>query len=352
MKKILLVDYIGDSDQKGHPVGHPLNVGKIYADLLKNDFQILRAVPYNFAQYFDNVVCTFKWYAVRATNQVLLNYIHEYLNLNKLNRMYKNENFWFYNTDYVLYLWLMLHRKRSGMVLCFTYVNVPSSENCLIKCIKNNLIKAASRKIDLFISSNIDFCKEYISSFYMPDYYFIPEKYNRYLTKKENLAVCVGTVTSQNKQIIELIEAFNENGYSLVIAGQFYEQELYEKAKRIAKKNITIINKFISDDEYYGLLGKAKFSVLPYIVSSYIHKTSAVILESIFLHAIPIAPKFILEKNNIEGIGYCNINELKNVKTFIDAMFMDEEKFYKRYDMNEISSKLLLRIQDLSKNKN
>jgi hypothetical protein len=70
-------------------------------------------------------------------------------------------------------------------------------------------------------------------------------------------------------------------------------------------------------------------------------RTSGVLIESMFLHTIPIAPRKLLEANGIQGIGYDNIEELKDVNIFNYNCQVDYNNVLAEYDRNVIRQKLL-----------
>lgn len=332
---IVLIDYIGDSTFDGIPVGHPINIAKEYKKLIGDSYEVKFIAPSNTKGKLDIMGKGLLFYAIRGKSgikSVLRNYLIEYKNLQSIRKTLYTENVWFYNTDYLLFLWLFFTKRSKHKVICSTYVNIPHNQSAISKFIKHKLLKVASKKIDLFVYSNKDFECPYTKTFFMPDYLYCPNIYKdyRYLPKKEK-AVSVGTISSDNKEILELIDVFNELKYPLEIAGKFYDEVLYQKALEKKNENIIIRNIFVEDHEYYRLLAEAKFSILPYRLSAYNHKTSAVILESIFLNSIPVAPSYILDKNDIDGIFYESIQDLKKV----DLFNIDIDKFNYKKLLNE-----------------
>ena len=60
-------------------------------------------------------------------------------------------------------------------------------------------------------------------------------------------------------------------------------------------------------------LASYKYVVLPYDAKCYDGRTSGVLLESIFVGAIPIAPKALLHQNGISGLGYTRLSEIEEL---------------------------------------
>ncbi|MCR1839491.1 hypothetical protein [Murimonas intestini] len=338
-KKLIMVDYIGNSSEDGNPIGHPIKVALDNKKLLDDFCKIEYLAPNNSRNKLNFDGKGLPYYAIRGKSgfyMLIRNYWIELLNLHKVLKVFYESNTWFYNTDYVLFLWLIFRRKSKNKVLCSTYVNIPEDQLAFVKKIKKLLIRLASKKIDLLIYSNKDFNCKYTKTIYMPDFLYDSEKYSKYNTDiKKSKVISLGTISEGNKEIIEMIEAFNESGYPLEIVGKFYDEDLYHRALNIKKNNVIIRNEFINDDLYCSLLAESKYSILPYREAAYKHKTSSVILESVFLKAIPIAPQFILDKNEISGIGYNSISELSKINLdYVDC---------NKYNYNELIKKKYLK---------
>ena len=82
------------------------------------------------------------------------------------------------------------------------------------------------------------------------------------------------------------------------------DEKRYNKLKIKCDGNIIIKNNNLSYIDYLSKIAESKFVILPYKESSYSNRSSGVLLETIFLGSIPIAPKFLLNFNNIKGVDY------------------------------------------------
>lgn len=318
MQKIFLVDYIGDSISTGEPVGHPIHVSNEYYHMLKEEFSLETVAPFNALSKVENKKTTaLKYYALRdlpKKSMIIKNHIREYKNLNQVNKTCKNELLLFYNMDYLLYLWLILHSVKQRKIVVVTYVSIPETDSFLSKLIRKTLLKYASSKISLFLYLNRDFTETIEKKLFLPDYFYDKDKHKIYSKdNRKEQAVCLGTVSTNTKQILELVDIFNKNQYPLIIAGKFYSEELYEIVMNKKNSNITVKNEYISKNEYYSLLGESKYSILPYNMQNYMNKTSGVILDSIFVGATPIVPNVLLNRIGVCGIGYNDIVELEKI---------------------------------------
>lgn len=62
--------------------------------------------------------------------------------------------------------------------------------------------------------------------------------------------------------------------------------------------------------------------------------TSGVLLESIFLKSIPVAPQKLLDYNGINGIGYGDLEEI-NTNTFVKQLTNENNLDKYMFDYNQ-----------------
>lgn len=210
------------------------------------------------------------------------------------------------------------------------YYNKPISNSNTEK--EKHLFEVAQKKIKGILTSIGDIEKETtVPICQVPDYFptAVPEK------------AILGTIdfvilgtASWAKNYEMVVQTLNESEYSCVIAGKFEDENRYEKLVSIAKKNIKIYNKYISDVEYKSILSKARYVVLPYDKEHYKEKSSGVVLEALYAGKPVIAPRIqsflfveeygigLLYDNSIdEIIDECNsrYSELVyNIKKYVE----------------------------------
>ena len=129
---------------------------------------------------------------------------------------------------------------------------------------------------------------------------------------KDDKVVCLGTMNPY-KELEKLVDVFNTNGIRLEIAGKFLNRQRCIDLQHRAKDNVIVENVVLSEDDYYRKLAGAKYSILPYNMKVYGGRTSGVLLESTYVGTIPIAPKRLLEENEVLGLGYQMLEELSDV---------------------------------------
>lgn len=359
MSKIALIDYMGDSMENGRLVGHPVNAGNLYIDMLQEKHQLYSVAPANEVDSlhtFDSIALQYN--AIRGKKgqaQIVKNYFNEIRNLHDIWESCDSQDIlFFFNVDYVLYLFLMFHRKRK--VICHKYTCIVESEPIVSKLLKKFLLYFSRNKISLQLFSNYNFKTYASSNLFVPDFLYCKEMFDKYRNNvKLEKTVCVGTMSDSVKELKKLVEVFCKIDYPLEVVGQFFDTNLYEELLRIKSTNITIRNQFISNDEYFSIIASAKYSILPYRVSCYQHKTSGVLLESFFLKSIPIAPNAILQNCKIDGIGYENINEL----SAMDLYHFDTSSILNTwdsvvsdtYDLSKNAQRILKEIDKIERNR-
>ena len=332
-KKILLAEQWGSCDAQGKTIGHTSKVLNEYVDLLKDSFEINVIAHPNLLETADEgCFCSIKHleYSIcEEEKKTSVIRIKDKIKLFKnIHRIWKQKGYdiiWFFRGDFFLLMYALFHRKVGGTkYYCLMYHN--QYGDGIIAKIVDFIYRHGIRRFDGMIYTQEKMNVPHNNTFYMPDYLYRPDKYCEFISKEKiDKVVCVGTM-NRDKDLEGLVQAFNGNGYPLEIVGRFLEREHFEYLKSIAKENIQIQNVILTKEEYNCKLGEAKYSIIPYKMSAYSGRTSGVLQESMFLQAIPIAPKQLLEDNNIPGIGYDKLDELgKEALFFSDACCKQKE---------------------------
>lgn len=353
MKEIILVDYVGICDKDGQAVGHSAKVLLEYSELLREKFSVSAYVApciaeavegNNFKQYLRlkyNIVSTEK----NKVSTRILDKFKELYNIHQVFRKYSGSNnsiLWFYRIDFFLFLYLFLMPVKKTKIVCLLFQQ--DFDIGVFGRVLNYIYRRSLRRVDGIIFTSDKFNEDKADTLYMPDYYYDSEKYEKYrsLTKQEKV-VCLGTMSYQ-KELEKLVGAFNKLNYPLEISGVFYQQERYRNLKESASSNILIQNGSLTEDMYYHKLAEAKYAILPYDTKLYKDRTSGVLLESLFVGTIPIAPDSILEANQIPGIGYKTLDEIKSedFKKGHEKIYSNMEALINdKYDLQQVKNKLI-----------
>ena len=199
-------------------------------------------------------------------------------------------------------------------------------------------------KISLYVITN-PALKLFDNQITIPDYYY-SEKYDAYseVVKKEQIA-CLGAMRG-TKDLMGVVKRFNGTGIKVLIAGDFMDKEELKTIEDIADSNIIIKDAVLSFEEYYELIAESKYVILPYKLERYENATSGILLESLFLRSVPIAPKWLLENNKIAGIGYDKLEDLPSGIEAFDMLSKEIDFNIDEYRVETISDKLNVAIQE------
>lgn len=311
MKNIYLCDYIGTCDEDNKPTGHQIKVLNEYYNILQGEYSIRFAIPKFYIDFINNKdnedILTLESYiktGIVDLKTKLNNLYYKISSIRKILLKTGSDTIWFVNFDYFLGLVLLFTRiPKNKNVILTTFMDEYNNNSSLSDKIKSKLFKFALSKSNLIITSNKIVSKKYCNSIFVPDYYYHDE-YNKYKNiEKKNKVINVGTM-GQVKDLEGLIDKWNIDTYTLEINGRFEDEKRYNKLKIKCDGNIIIKNNNLSYIDYLSKIAESKFVILPYKESSYSNRSSGVLLETIFLGSIPIAPKFLLNFNNIKGVDY------------------------------------------------
>lgn len=347
MKKIFMIDYYGMCDQNGQAVGHSPKVLKEYANLIKDNFQVgVAASPCLLKEIGENFHDKYKLkYDISTVNEQsitkrITDKLKLFYNINTALKIDGYNIYWFYKTDFFLFLfiWLRGPDKRGKKFIAQIYQE--SFGNGIMRKILNRIYHKGMLKFDGIIYSQKGMTSVHPNALYIPDYYYDSSRYKKYeSTEKEEKVVCLGTMNPY-KKLDELVNIFNRNGYPLEIRGYFFDKDFYQSLCSRKRNNIVIEDRILSEDEYYEALAAAKYTILPYDMEQYQSRTSGVLIESMFLNTIAIAPMQLLRENQIEGIGYEKIDELSDADYFTKEYAIDNSTKKKEFDMEDVGQRL------------
>ena len=310
MDKIILADYIGHSDNSGKPMGHPVKVINETCKLISPMFQVRVAAPKSHVSMIQltNEMIKLEYNLCVFSNQKISNLMKKWKNLKKIFKNQGEDIVWFINVDFSLFLYLYLKditKNRIWINLCYNPLkNVYGWKKTVIETVLN--------KVERVVLTNRNFQREIPgNTMFMPDYYYNEALYDKYQdVPKRNQMACLGTM-GKEKKLEDLISIMKDSLVPLVVFGNFkHDCERFENLQRLSGENISLENKFVNDEEYYDLISKSRYVVLPYDMALYDERTSGILLEAVFLHSIPVAPLQLLRYNGIDGIGYQNIDEI------------------------------------------
>lgn len=330
MHRVMLVDYLGNASKDGSPVGHPVKILKEYRRIIEQDFEVCTVAPKSTITYlkvsnkyqlrfFHNIECV-------GILQRTIRMMKDFLNLIQVGKYSKEfDTIWFCNVDYVLFIYLLFHRRMLSKTV-ITMFRRDFSDDRRMAGLKNKIFRYVACRIGLILYSDSKFIlKDIPNALYMPDYLYFDEKYRKYYDlPKQDMCVCLGTM-KEDKDLENTIQIFNNTTYKIEIIGKFSDETRFQKLKEQANENILLENRYLSDEEYLKKLATARYSVMPYKESCYKGRTSGIIVESIFVGTVPVAYEFVLENNCLDGIA------LEKIKKNEDLTEISIEEMTQKY---------------------
>lgn len=329
--KVAMSEYQGRCDVKGTAVGHAPKVLMDYYNIISEFSDVTVFAPRTILRSIERNVSktarVFPAYIVMRGHNSFFKKIHNKLgmfrNIRLTLKYAKTDVIWFFNVEFYLMLYLAFCRKPKQKIVCTLFIN--GYEGGTIAKLKQKIFERAQKKMHIIIASGKGFFYKNAKCVYIPDYIYDESKFKEYKeVHKEGFAICAGTM-NRDKQLDELIDAFNKSGYPLKIVGRFYDEKWLEDLKAKANSNITIENKYLEYSEYLELIAKATYCILPYSPEKYGIQTSGVLQESMFLGTVPVAHKRVLSASGAEGIGYEKIEELSTIDFNQDSSVYNEK---------------------------
>lgn len=349
MKKVLLIDYYGICDEDGRAVGHSPKVLEEYAELLGESYAVsVAASPClikeageifreKYTLKYDINSDNERSVGKRISDKLLL-----FSNIREALKIKGYDIYWFYKTDFFLFFFLCFYRicREKKNTKFMAHIYQAAFGQGILGVVLNWFYRKGMKKFDGITYAQKEMAGLHPYMLYFPDYYYDPGKYKQYeKCEKQEKAVCLGTMNTY-KKLRELIEAFRCNGYPLEIKGFFYDKNFHKALAEGLPSNIILEDRILTEEEYYETLASAKYTILPYDMEQYQSRTSGVLIESLFLNTIAVAPKRLLAENQIDGIGYDNIEELQELSFLTGASVLDQSDRKKEFDRNEIERRL------------
>ena len=320
MAKIVMADMYTVCDANGAPLGHGVKVGNEYYRCLSGDFEVEQYVNADVVPCLENKNAKALPIQLRADSGKFKRIYCTFKNLWYIYKKHPGDVIWAYVPDIYAFLFECLFPKGRRRLANIVFDAYSGSKA------KQMILGFLCRKSDIIIVTNEHLKKVIPGALCVPDYAYGKE-YERFRSRpKKEMVVCLGTMHIK-KNIKEAVEVFTQIGYPLTVVGQFASRELYEQAIKNKGNNVVVENRYLSEEEYYTLLGASKFCLIPYDPDFYKDRTSGVLQECMFLDTVPITHRSILEFSAIPGIGYTSLSDLKQALFFKQ----DWEGCYKKY---------------------
>lgn len=338
--EIVMCNYYGMCDKDGNPVGHAVKVTNEYSEILKEKYAVKLAASPCIAKKSDSThfeeVEHLKYDICIEGNGIVKRIADKFKLISNIHQILKSDGvYFFYQVDFFFFFYMLFcyRIRKDRNIICLIYHQDFTGGR--LSGVLQSVYKSALKKIDGVIYTQAEHPIEHANSVWIPDFFYSEKQYASYqkMDKMER-AACVGTM-NRYKQLEELVKAFAGAEMPLVIAGRFDDNDRYQKLLALKTDNIEIQNRNLSYEEYLELVATSKYSILPYDMEQYKNRTSGVLLESIYVGSIPVAPKLLLEQNHLDGIGYENLSQLLGTDGLLSQRYkVDFRSVYDKYDGN------------------
>lgn len=340
--EIIMCNYYGMCDSEGEPIGHTVKVTNEYSDLLKEKYAVTLAaspciVRKAESSHFKKIQ-KLKYDICVSGNGIVKRIYDKVKLLSNIHQIVKGKNiYFFYQVDFFFFFYMCFFYKvnKNRKIVCLIYHQDFTGGK--LAGILQTIYRIALKKIDGVIYTQDGNPIQHPNTIWIPDFFYSEEQYKKYqcLNKKKQ-AVCLGTM-NRYKQLEELVKVFAKVDMPLIIAGRFDDKDRFHKLVEGKTENVEIRDEILSYEEYMELMATSQYSILPYDMGQYINRTSGVLLESIYVGSIPVAPDKLLSQNNLPGIGYIVLQDLLDKAKWNESVNSSFKEIY----MNNNTSKFI-----------
>lgn len=332
---VSLINVVNNIDKNNKPVGHGLKSIQDFSEILDENIEILASKEY----CREFIACSNSLpYSIRSGQmkhsslKMLVNYFVSLFSASNRTLLYV--------IAAEPLLWGIALMKRNKRVVVLTYDNwdLYIRRNLSDRPIRKFLVKRGLDRTDGFIVTNLSYRprKPYIR---IPDF-FMTEEMKMYARKpKEHGCICIGEMR-YGKDVAGLSRVMGKTDIPLLIIGSFSDKSLYQSVRRVRSENIKVVDKNLEYSEYLEYLSAYRYVVLPYDADYYDGRTSGILLEGIFVGAIPIAPCTLLKQNRIQGLGYKDISQIPELIAEYEAGNIDVHNDLRRFEEPRIKGRL------------
>lgn len=178
------------------------------------------------------------------------------------------------------------------------------------------LFKIAKRKIDGVLCPSKEVGEKYQLPYFCVTDYVYDKSENPTFEEKCDFDFGVFGIMSSGKDVMHVIRTFAGTRYRVLIAG--FCGGRYEEFMKESAPNITIIDKYLSDEEYSSSIQRTKIVILPY-KDDYKNQSSGVVFDVLFRGKPVLTRKYdTFRFIDSCGIGETYVTEINEVD--LDAM--------------------------------
>lgn len=343
-KRIVIAD-ITSLKSGNQGFGHFFHVADMYTEIFESTFDVYIAGGPVYETKFMKLIklqydVDLKEYKHKVTK--FFTKIKELLNAKQVLKNEENECIIFQHYSNIILFLSILMFKSKNKIFIIQYKNEIKS---FMRRILFLLIK---KKISGIIVSKDSIGKEYkIPYIVIPDYIYLG---------KESISdgVCtydygVFGIIRKGKDVVGVAKLFVESNLKLIIAGSIQDATMKSELDKIAlaSPNITLINRYLPENEYDSLISKTKCVILPYTGCYYNESSSGVVFDILFRKKPVITRNYeffkFVEDESV-GVLFENLND-------IDLNSLIEDNKYREIQSNiqmylEKNSKMRIELME------
>lgn len=338
---ISLIDVMSTIDDRGEPVGHGLKVLRDFPKLFAQKTQIMAGKEYVGELGKGTILPCRNCSGVHKGVgwKVLCNYF--------ISLVIARGSFLVYTIMPEPLLWgiALFKGKRKIIAVTYEHWGLYIQNNLAGRPIRKALVERGLSRLDGCIVTNTLY-KPKAPYIRIPDYYITDEMIRYPQEGVREGCVCLGEMR-YGKDVVGLAQVMGKTDIPLLIAGAFQNRELYLRVKSVRADNIKVENRNLPYGNYLEYLSRYRYVVLPYDAEYYDGRTSGVLLEGIFMGAIPVAPLRLLEQNGIQGLGYQNITEIPELIRRYETGEIAVDNSLEKYHLGSHRKKIAMLLSKL-----
>lgn len=304
MKKAIIAD-ISSLSYEGKIYGHFVKAASLFKNVMDEDYDVIVAGSKAYKQNFSSdslleLPFSRKKEECKSKIKKIKDFCGELKNTRHVLAEKSDVLIFQSYSKLPIYMGLLLFTIRANRIYMIEY------QKTEYQGIVQRIQSKALSKINGIITSSDTVGRHFgIEYIVIPDYFYTkPTKIDK-ISPIYDFGI-VGTVAN-DKMYEDVVANLKGCPYTLIIAGKFMDSNRLKNLTEMADDNITIQDKYLTDEEYKEILMKCRYIVLPYNPLTYSGKSSGVVLDALYNNKPVIVPRIdsfeFIEKYRV-GIMY------------------------------------------------
>ena len=201
------------------------------------------------------------------------------------------------------------------------------------------LYKIARKRISGVLCTKKEVGEKYENSYLvMPDYIYTDcqNKCKQVENSEYRYDFGIFGIIRKGKDVVGVAEKFAGIERTLLIAGSIQDADMKKSLEKLAKenKNITVVNRYLSEEEYNRMISATRCMILPYVDEYYNESSSGVVYDALFAKKPVITRRYeifnFVETYRI-GILYNTLNDVDFSEVMQEKEFLTYKKNIEGY---------------------